>query len=114
MEILKQFVTGGVMVAGVSYLGNYVDPILAGLIAGIPIGLPTIYFITGKAAIPYIRNLLITTYLLCFVTTLFYVLYTKLKWDKDRALLVSMITWIIVVFIIYQLEHNYKFYKKIF
>ena len=44
-EIIKQFLIGGTFVSGISYMANYVNPVLAGLLAGVPIGLPSTFFI---------------------------------------------------------------------
>ena len=103
-EILKQFAIGGTMVASISLVGNFVDPILAGLLAGIPVGLPTIYFIQNSQALPYIKNLSITTFLLLFVTLLYYFLFTKIKMDKNYTIIPTMGIWFLAVFVIYFIQ----------
>jgi hypothetical protein len=104
MTILKEFLFGGTMVASISILANFVDPILAGLLAGIPIGLPTIYFISKDKATSYITNLSITTFMLLAVTLLYFYLYTKKKWSKNITILYTMFIWLISVIIIYVLQ----------
>ena len=105
-KILKEFLIGGGMVAGISYLGNYTDPILAGLIAGIPIGLPTIYFIQQSKAIPYITNLSLTTILLCVVTLAYFYIFVKLKWGKNISIAYTMIFWFLAVMVIYYIQKH--------
>ena len=103
-EVLKQFAIGGTMVASISLVGNFVDPILAGLLAGIPVGLPTIYFIQKSQALPYIKNLSMTTFLLMFVTLLYFYLYAKVKMDKNYAIIPTMSLWIVAVLVIYFIQ----------
>ena len=100
-EVLKEFAIGGTMVASISLVGNLVDPVLAGLLAGIPVGLPTIYFIQKSKALPYIKNLSMTTFLLMFVTLLYFYLYAKVKMDKNYAIIPTMSIWIVVILIVY-------------
>lgn len=108
-EIIKQFLIGGSFVSGITFLGNYVDPILAGLIAGIPIGLPTIYYVKSSKAHTYIKNLSVTTILLSSVTLLYYYLYVHLKWDKNSTIIFTMTIWFIVVLLIYWFQKkNHK------
>ena len=106
-EILKEFLIGGTTVAGISYLGNYVDPILAGLLAGIPMGLPTIYFIQQAKAEAYIRNLSFTTVLLCITTLLYYYLFVKLNVGKNIGIVYTMSFWFISIIAIYYIEKSF-------
>jgi len=106
MVILKEFLFGGTMVATISYLANFIDPRLAGLLAGIPIGLPTIYFICKDKAVPYIKNLSITTFILLAVTLLYFYLYTKKKWSKNITIIYTMSIWVILVFFIYGIQQK--------
>jgi len=105
-EIIKQFMIGGIFVSGISYMGNYVNPVLAGLLAGIPIGLPSTFFIHNSIkAKSYVSNLAITTILLTAVTCLFYYLYVKAGYmSKNGGIVLSMGIWIIGVIILWQLN----------
>ncbi|GAG78500.1 unnamed protein product, partial [marine sediment metagenome] len=76
--LFKEFLIGGTFVAVISGLGNYVDPLLAGLLAGVPIGLPSTIFIIGKTkSKAYVINLTIAVIMLMIVTFLFYYIYIK-------------------------------------
>jgi hypothetical protein len=105
-EIMKQFIIGGVFVSGISYVGNYVNPVLAGLLAGLPIGLPSTYFILNSTkAKQYVSNLSLTTILLTFVTCLFYYLYVHAGYmSKNMGIAFSMSIWLIGVILIWQLR----------
>ena len=105
-EIIKQFIIGGVFVSGISYVGNYANPVLAGLLAGLPIGLPSTYFILNSTkAKQYVSNLSLTTILLTFVTCLFYYLYVHAGYmSKNMGIAFSMSIWLIGVILIWQLR----------
>lgn len=105
-EIIKQFVIGGAFVSGISYVGNYVNPVLAGLLAGLPIGLPSTYFILNSTkAKAYVSNLVLTTILLTFVTCLYYYLYVHTgNVSKNMGIAFSMSIWLIGVVLIWQLR----------
>ena len=107
-EIMKQFIIGGVFVSGISYVGNYVNPVLAGLLAGLPIGLPSTYFILNSTkAKQYVSNLALTTILLTFVTCLFYYLYVHAGYmSKNMGIAFSMSIWLIGVVLIWQLRET--------
>ena len=107
-EIMKQFIIGGVFVSGISYVGNYVNPVLAGLLAGLPIGLPSTYFILNSTkAKQYVSNLSLTTILLTFVTCLFYYLYVHAGYmSKNMGIAFSMSIWLIGVILIWQLRET--------
>jgi len=103
LTIFKEFMIGGTFVAVISGLGNYVDPLLAGLIAGIPIGLPSTIFINGKLkSKEYVTNLTITSALLLAVTLLFYYIYIKKDIEKKKSIAIAMGIWIIIVFILWR------------
>lgn len=108
MTLIKEFLFGGIMVSSISFVSKFVDPILAGLLAGIPIGLPTIYFISKDKATPYITNLSLTTFILLVFTLIYYYLYTKKKWSKNITILYTMLIWFISVVIIYIIQKYFS------
>ena len=107
-ETIKQFIIGGTFVGGISIISNYVDPIFGGLLAGIPIGLPTIYFIQQSKAHAYISNLSMTTILLCVTTLLYYYLFVHIKWKKNTAIIPTMSFWFFSILVIYYIEKMKK------
>ena len=108
-QIIKEFLIGGTFVAGISYIGNYVDPLLAGLLAGVPIGLPSAYFILSKQkSKEYVRNLALTTIVLTFVTILFYFTFVKYDLDKNIGIAISMGIWLLIVLILWKTRISEK------
>lgn len=105
-DIIKTFLSGGIFVATISYIGNNVDPILAGLLSGLPIPIVSTYFITDKKAPKYVLNLVYTGLLAQFATILYYILYDYRKdVSKNVGILISMSVWFFSVLLIY-------FYQK--
>lgn len=107
-EIIKQFIIGGTFVSGISYIGNFADPVLAGLLAGLPIGLPSTYFILNSTkAKAYVSSLALTTILLTMVTCLYYYLYVHAGYlSKNMGIAFSMAIWLIGVVLIWQLKSS--------
>ena len=107
-DILQPFLSGGIFVAVISYIGNKVDPILAGLLSGLPIPIVTTYFISDKKAPKYVLNLVFTGLLAQFVTILYYLLYDYKKGvSKNMGIIISMSIWFISVMIIFYYQ-KYK------
>lgn len=95
----KEFLIGGTTVVAISYFGNSVDPLLAGLLGGIPLALPSLYFVTGEQNVKAVSTtLLFSTFLLFLTVVTFYALHysKKVVIPKNRALVISMSVWLAV------------------
>ena len=103
-KIIEEFLIGGTTVALISYLGNYVNPVLAGIFASIPIGLPSGYFIATSKIPAYYKNLLIMTTGLLAATAITTVLIIQYKIEKNTSIIAGMLTWAIygAIYYIYQ------------
>lgn len=102
---VKEFLLGGTMVAAISYLGNSVNPLLAGLLGGIPIALPSLYFVQGTHNIKVVSTtLLVSTFLLFTTVVIFYYLhFVKQSGEsKNKALIWSMVIWLIITLILWK------------
>ena len=92
-----QFAIGGVTVAGIAYVSNHINnPTLAGLIAGVPIGLPSAVFVADGKVAAYSTKLVQATLLLILVTSEFWVLLNKFKFSKYKSVGIAMLTWAVV------------------
>ena len=108
-KILKHFFIGGILFSFLSYIANQVDPIIAGLITGLPVGLFTIYFVMDYNTSQQFAFVdLFSCLLMTLVTLIFYYIYTIKKIPKKRALFFSISLWIILTFIILQQFDNNK------
>ena len=104
-EIIKSFILGGSFVAVISYISTQVNPVLGGLLAGVPIGLPTIYFIVcHKKSQVFILNLIYSTLILSTVTIVFYLMYQRANISKNISLSSSMLLWLVIVITIWKLR----------
>ena len=100
----KEFLLGGTMMALVTYFGNNVDPILAGLIGGIPLTIPSLYFVRDNENLKMLSTTLIfSTFALFVIVGVFHYLYVIRTpgVTKNRAILYSMSTWAVLTFAIW-------------
>lgn len=89
-----QFLIGGLTVAGISVLSNKVgDPILAGVVASIPIGMPSTIFVKDEQVKSYTWNLLVMTSVLVLATSVNYYLINHVGVDKYKSAGLSMAVW---------------------
>ena len=103
-SIPGQFLIGGLTVAGIGFAGNNVsNKAIAGLIAAMPIGMPSSIFIDDKKVESYAYNLLIMTFVLLAATFSNWALLKYGKMDKYKSVMISMaIFWgvgLLVVFL---------------
>ena len=91
-----QFMIGGLTVAGISYFGNSnINPILAGVIAAMPIGMPSSIFVKDSKVAQYSKNLLLMSIVLFAVTTTNWYFISILKWTKYKSVGVSMVLYFV-------------------
>ena len=89
-----QFLIGGLTVAGISILSNQVgDPLLAGVVASIPIGMPSTIFVKDNQVKSYTWNLLVMTSVLVLATSVNYYLINHMELDKYKSAGISMAVW---------------------
>ena len=98
-----QFLIGGLTVMGIAFFSNNIsNTAIAGVIAGVPIGMPSTIFVEDNKAAAYMTNLLYATFILLFVTTLNWYLVAKKKINKYKSVGISMGTWVLlsVIFVL--------------
>jgi len=109
-SVVISFIIGGSIIALVKYVATRVkDPALASAIAGLPIGLIAIFFLTKDEAGKYAENYIFVTISLLSAITTFYVLYSNKKTSQTGALFIAIGVWIFLVFGRYALM---KFIKE--
>lgn len=89
-----QFLIGGLTVAGISHFSKGANPILAGIIAAVPIGMPSSVFVPDAKVATYATNLLIMSSALiaCTLTNWFFI--TRLKWSKYKSVGASLVVFL--------------------
>ena len=90
-----QFFIGGTTVAGISYFSRSANPVLAGVIAAIPIGMPSSIFVPDGRVASYATNLLIMSVSLLACTIANWYFITRLKWDKYQSVTVSLLVFFV-------------------
>ena len=105
-DIVTQFIIGGSTVALISYLGNFVNPVLAGIFASIPLGLPSGYYIASSKAPAYYKNLIIMTAGLFLATAVTSILVIEYKIEKNTAIIAGMLSWAIYGAIYYLFQRK--------
>ena len=93
-SLFGQFIIGGLTVAGIAGFSNRLhNPLLAGIIASVPIGMPSSVFVSDKELMSYSSNLLAMTTVLFLATFVFWFMYNKLNFDKYISVLIAMSIW---------------------
>lgn len=94
--MIREFIIGGLTVSGISYASNQINnTLLAGIIASVPIGMPSSIFVNDKDVLSYAWNLLVMTFILLLSTFSNWYMLSQLKYNKYSSVLISMGIWII-------------------
>ena len=89
-----QFIIGGLTVSGIAGFSNSLhNPLLAGVIASIPIGMPSSIFVSDSGIASYTWNLLMMTTVLFFATFVNWYMITKMHASKQLSVSVAMSIW---------------------
>ena len=90
-----QFLIGGLTVAGIGYFGNTAaNPAIAGVIAAMPIGMPSSIFVKDSKVGGYAWNLLMMSFVLQFVTFTNWYLIVHAGWSKFHSVGMSMLLYL--------------------
>lgn len=102
MKYVSTFIIAGGTVSGISYVGNLINPIAAGVISGIPISIPSTLLIKGKEKQnQFIWSAFLMVTLLAFITGLCAYLMIYIKMNTPLAVFISFFAWVIGAVIYY-------------
>ena len=102
IKYLSTFLIAGSTVSGISYVGNLINPMAAGVISGIPISIPSTLLISGKnKQKKFIWSAFLMVTLLAIITGLCAFLIIKLEIDTLIAVLISFFTWVLGAILYY-------------
>jgi len=95
-SIIGQFIIGGLTVGGIAFFSNNVsNPALAGVIAAMPIGMPSSVFVDDNKVAAYSYNLLMMTIILLLSTAVNWYLISVKKMNKYHSVLISLaVFWV--------------------
>jgi hypothetical protein len=92
---LRTFILAGFVVSGISYLGNEVNPLLAGILSGIPISIPSMLLIKNDSnKKKFIWSATVLVAFLGLVTFICWLLLTKLNFSPIASVGISFLLWI--------------------
>lgn len=107
-ELLQNFVTGGLIVSSISYIANYLNPLLAAIWWAFPISLlPSLFFMKeqGKDSAYISKFVLSSSYslVILFITTYFLSYFIKNTSNNDlvEPILKSSLIWFVCSLIFY-------------
>lgn len=112
-DIIENFIVGGVMTAGISYLGTYIDSLTAAILWTFPVSIiPTIYFMrqSGRTS-SYIATFVYSTaysLLLLFASCWIMAYYIKKDNDIVAPVIKASLLWLVASGIFYYLVKRYK------
>ena len=90
-SIIGQFIIGGLTVGGIAFFSNNIsNPALAGVIAAMPIGMPSSVFVDDAKVESYAYNLLIMSVPLFIATFTNWYFISKMKLNKYKSVSFSM------------------------
>ena len=93
LKYLKTFILSGAVVSGISYVGNNLNPLAAGIISGIPISIPSMLLINGrKNREQFIWSAFVMVSWLAVITGLCAFLFTSVKFSAIMSVCISLCT----------------------
>ena len=96
-----QFLIGGLTVAGIAYFSNNAaNPLVAGLIGALPVGMPSSVFVDDNKVEQYSLNLMLMTIPLVLATISNWFLISKMKFTQYKSVELSLALFIVVGIII--------------
>ena len=107
-DYILSFLFGGILVSGIRFLANTVDPMYAAIIAAFPIGLISSYFIMTHALLKeyvtaYIKNIVIL-----FVVALVFYQLLNLNYSSNTSLAITLVIWLVLNIALLYLRHIFQ------
>jgi hypothetical protein len=116
-DILKNFIVGGMMTAGISYMGTYVDSLTGAILWSIPVSIiPTIYFMreSGKSSLYISRFVYTITFALLLLVLSCGIMAYYIKKDDDIVMPIAKATtaWVFASALFFIVVKKYKLESK--
>ena len=101
-EYIETFILAGATVSGISYVGNNLNALAAGIISGVPISIPSMLLIKDrKNQEKFIWSAFVMVSWLSIITGFCAFLFNHLKLSAILAVSISFISWCIGGYIYY-------------
>tara|TARA_Y100000591_G_C21773907_1_gene667120 strand:- start:937 stop:1287 length:351 start_codon:yes stop_codon:yes gene_type:complete len=101
-KLLGTFLTSGATVSSITYVGNHLNPLAAGIISGVPISIPSMALIKGRNnQKKFIWSAFIMVSFLSLITGLCSFLMYKTSLSDIYCIVISFLSWCLGAFIYY-------------
>ena len=107
LQLVETFLIAGTTVSGITYVGNNMNPLAAGIISGVPISIPSMALIHGRNnQKKFIWSAFIMVAFLTLITGLCALLMYKTNLSDIYCIVISFLSWCIGAFIYYLYIHG--------
>ncbi len=101
-NLVQTFVLSGLTVSGISYVGNNLNPLAAGIISGIPISIPSMLTVSKREdQKKFIWSAFVMVSFLAIITGLCAFLVLSVDMASIPAVVISFASWCIGAYIYY-------------
>ena len=102
-NLIATFFISGSIVSGITYLGNQYNPLVAGIVSGVPISIPSMLLINGREKQKkFIHSAFLMVTLLAIITGLTDLLMSYTNMKSINIVIITFILWCIGGFLYYQ------------
>jgi hypothetical protein len=111
--LICRFIIGGIILSGSTYLANYSNPLLAGILVTIPLELVSLFFIKEEKLYSYARSILIMSIATVIPVLYYNIIHPFNLMPCNIEILSSFFVWIFVgMLLFFYMPHNLYFYKE--
>lgn len=100
-ELVERFIVGGIILSGATYLANYSNPLLAGILVTLPLELVSLFFVKEHKLYSYSRSILIMSIATVIPVLYYYLIHPLGTMDTVSEIVSSFAVWFIVGVFLY-------------
>jgi len=110
--LLCRFMVGGVILSGSTYLANFCNPLLAGILVTIPLELVSLFYIKEDKLYAYARSILIMSIATVIPVLYFNIIHPFRLMSYNDEIISSFLIWLIIgISLFYFMPQKMYFYK---
>lgn len=111
--LICRFILGGIILSGSTYLANYANPLLAGILVTIPLELVSLFFIKEEKLYSYARSILIMSIATVIPVLYYNIIHPFRLMSCNLEILSSFFVWLFVgISLYYYMPHKMYYYKE--
>lgn len=101
-DLLRTFLVSGTIVSSINYIGNKYNPLVAGIVSGVPVSIPSMLLIHGREKqTEFIWSAFVMVSYLAIITGLCAYLMKKTNLSSATCVVISIIAWVFGAFLYY-------------